>query len=224
MKIKLAIFDLDGVITSTTYEHYLAWDMLFQKHFNLHLDSDWESLTRGVSRLDSLKVLLKQCDIHLTNESKIEELANEKNQIYQSLIAGFSPSKLLPGALNLLKYLKKNNVLIALGSASKNGPFLLKRLEIESYFDYIVDPSQQRSKPQPDIFLDAMNHFGFKAEQCIAFEDAISGIKAIKNAHIYAIGVGNELLTQADWHIKHLDELDNQQLEKLLEGSHEQRP
>jgi beta-phosphoglucomutase len=218
-KIKLAIFDLDGVITSTTEEHFKAWTLLFIKHFGIRLDQNLEVYTKGVSRIESFKVLLKHSRVDLDDMKLIECLANEKNVIYKDLISEFDETKICPGVLDILNYLKQNNVKIALGSASKNAPYLIRNLKLEDYFDYIVDPTHKRSKPSPDIFLDAVYHFGYNPEEVIAFEDAEAGIKAIKNANIFAIGVGDEDLKDADIKLRSLKNLEIPILESIIRGN-----
>ncbi|PKK98743.1 MAG: beta-phosphoglucomutase [Tenericutes bacterium HGW-Tenericutes-2] len=217
-RIQLVIFDLDGVITSTTNEHFKAWSLLFIKHFGIHLSSELESYTKGVSRLDSLHVLLEKSGIKLTDQTMIEKLANEKNLIYQELISEFDETNRFAGVMELLDYLKSKSVKIALGSASKNSSFLLKRINLANKFDYIVDPSGLKSKPDPAIFLDAMHQLKLNPDQCIGFEDAIAGVEAIKSAGILAIGIGNEKLANADYHFRSLKDIDYELLEKLIEG------
>ena len=78
---------------------------------------------------------------HFSLEEKAE-LAEKKNKLYVSLISDFTPEKLLPGVLNLLKHLKREKTKIGLTSASKNGPLLLDRLGIGEYFDAVVDPGK----------------------------------------------------------------------------------
>lgn len=213
--VKLIIFDMDGVLTSTTYEHFAAWNFMFVKHFNIELDPALEVKTKGVSRMDSLDVLLNHYHLDLDYPHK-EIIANEKNLYYQDLIARFDESKLIEGVIPLLSYLKAKGLKMALGSASKNGPFLLKCLGIETYFDYVVDPTRLKSKPEPDIFVDAMVHFNLKPSECIGVEDAVAGIEAIKRAKMIAIGVGNENLSRADIFVEELQNLDFDLLEKLI--------
>jgi len=213
--IKLIIFDMDGVLTSTTYEHFAAWNFIFVKYFNIELDPALEVKTKGVSRMDSLEVLLSHYHLDIDDSQK-EIIANEKNSYYQELIAKFDEGKLIDGVIPLLSYLKDKGLKLALGSASKNGPFLLKCLGIETYFDYLVDPADLKSKPEPDIFLDAMFHFNLKPSECLGVEDAVAGIEAIKRAGMIAIGVGNEDLPRADIFVEKLRNLDFDQLEKLI--------
>ncbi len=214
--MKCAIFDLDGVITNTTDEHFGAWCNLFKKYFNIQLDQKLEIKTKGVSRRDSLEILLDYYGLHVSEEKK-QMLMDEKNRNYRDLINNIDESKLMAGVLDLLIYLKKNEIKIALGSASRNGETILDRLKIRYYFDYIVDPSLVKGKPNPDIFLSARDYFNLSSEECIGFEDAVSGIKAIKAAHMYAVGVGDENLAEADVQVASLVEFNHQLREKIFE-------
>ncbi len=217
--IKLVIFDLDGVITSTTDEHFAAWGFLFKKYYNIELDPALEVKTKGVSRMASLEVLLNHYHL-VIDEAMKERLADEKNLHYQDLIIKFDETKLIEGVVPLLNFLKKSRLKIALGSASKNGPFLLQRLGVVDYFDYVVDPSKLRSKPEPDIFLEAMIHFNLTPNECIGIEDAVAGIEAIKRAEMFAIGVGSESLSKADIHVDRLSDLNLNSFEKIIQMNH----
>lgn len=219
--IKLAIFDLDGVITSTSHEHYQAWKILFKNTFDITLDDAHEVYTKGVSRLDSLNVLLNIHQLVISEEQK-HIIAEEKNSIYLRLIEQFDGSHLLPGVKETLTRLKALNIRIALGSASKNGPLILEKLGMTSWFDYIVDPSQHKGKPDPAIFLDAMHHFHLTPHDCIAFEDAQSGIKSIKRAGMFAIGIGEDL-HEADIQISHFTDLNEILWERILKP-YDQKP
>lgn len=217
---KLFIFDLDGVLTSTSNEHFLAWTLL-GKELNISIDKSVEEKTKGVSRLDSLEIILSE--YNLENSYSLEEkiiLANKKNKMYKQLINRYSPTDLFEGVIELFEYLKTKNVLIALGSASMNGPKLINNLGINKYFDYFVDPSKNLSKPSPSIFLDAMNHFSLTSEECVGVEDAISGIEAINCASMYSIGIGTiENLDKSNIVFSSIKEIEFDWLEKLIEGN-----
>jgi len=213
--VKLVVFDLDGVLTSTTCAHFNAWISLFKKHFNIDLDPALEIKTKGVSRMDSLQVLLDAYGIRVPLERKVE-LTEEKNSHYLQSIARFNAQDLLPGTLDVLDYLKHKRVFIALGSASKNGPALLEALGIKKRFDYVVDPSKVRGKPHPDIFLDAMSFFGLKPEECLGVEDAEAGIQAIKAAGFKALGIGTEGLKDADIRVGSFENLTKNDWNRIL--------
>jgi beta-phosphoglucomutase len=220
--IKLFIFDLDGVITSTSNEHFMAWKRVIKDRFSIDVDDAVEELTKGVSRMQSLNRILESIGLSqsISDEEKMD-IAYTKNELYKSLISNFNENNIFPGVLKLFKYLKEKNILIALGSASKNGPTLISRLGIKDYFDYIVDPANLNSKPHPDIFNKAMKHFDLLPGECVGIEDAISGVTSIKSANMYAIGIGDkEQLNHADVVFKNINEINFKFLENLIEGDH----
>lgn len=187
---KAVLFDLDGVITDTAEYHYLAWKTLAQEQGIPGVDRKFNEQLKGVSRDDSLQKIL-DLDNRKVSPEEFAELADRKNRNYVEMIQKVSPSDIYPGILGLLKALRENGIKIALASASKNGPFLLKQMEIEDYFDAVADPAKvAASKPAPDIFLAAADQVGVGIEDCIGIEDAFAGIEAIKAAGAFPVGVG----------------------------------
>lgn len=200
MSIKLLIFDLDGVLTETSKQHYSAWKKL-SKEIGIEIDLKLNETLKGVARMDSLERILKfgRIDDKYSYQEKLE-LAAKKNNYYFEMIKNFSLANLFEGVEDLLERLKDRNFKIALGSASRNGPFLLKAMDIEKYFDYIVNPIKiKNGKPAPDTFLDARDKFKLNSSECVGIEDSIEGIKSIKSANMFAIGIGDpSILTEAD--------------------------
>lgn len=204
---KGAIFDLDGVLVDTAKYHYKAWKMLAQKlGFDFSI-SDNERL-KGVSRMQSLEILLEIGGITETEERK-NELAELKNTCYVNLIEKIDENELLMGAKDYLNQLKANGVKIALGSASKNAMMILNNLGIVDLFDAIIDGNKvSRTKPDPEVFTKAVDELGLSTDECIVFEDAVAGIEAAKNAGIATVGIGNRMvLRDADFVVKGLYEL-----------------
>lgn len=189
---KAVLFDLDGVITDTAEYHFRAWKALAEE-IGIHgVDRSFNEQLKGVSREESLKKILTLGDTSKSYKAEeLAALAARKNENYVKMIEDVSPTDVYPGILQLLKDLKINGIKIALASASKNGPFLLKKLELTNYFDAIADPAKVlASKPAPDIFLAAAAGVSVNADETIGIEDSQSGIEAIKAAGSLPIGVG----------------------------------
>jgi beta-phosphoglucomutase len=206
--IKAIIFDLDGVITDTAELHYNAWKKCAAS-IDIAIDSQFNEKLKGVGRMESLELILK----HGGKQNQFSEeekriLADAKNDYYKTLI-GTNSLKMLPGIPNLLLTIKQSGYKLGLASASKNAPLILQALEIIHLFDAIADPSTiKEGKPAPDIFLQAAQLLGVKTQECIAIEDAQSGIEAIKKAGMFAVGVGDEAyLNQADYVVPSTKEL-----------------
>lgn len=189
--IKGFIFDLDGVITDTAELHFLAWKNLADEQ-GWAFDREVNEKLRGVSRIDSIKIILDHNTLSL-DEGTLNDLAAKKNEIYVGSLDTVSSDDYLPGAEELLKNLRVEGFLVALGSASKNSTKVLQQLNATKYFDIIGDGnSVSKSKPAPDIFLYGAEKLKLRPEQCIVFEDAESGVDAAKAGGFHCVGIGPE--------------------------------
>ncbi len=216
MKVEGLIFDLDGVIVDTAKYHYLAWKELADELGFYFSEEDNERL-KGVSRMQSLDILLEVGGINLPDEKK-QELAKKKNKQYVDMIKKMKPDELLPGALNFLKSAKAKGYKTALGSASKNAMIILNRLEIAGLFDVIIDGTKvSKAKPDPEVFLAGAKALNVKAENCVVFEDAAAGIEAAHNGNMFCIGIGiNENLPDADFLISGFEKFTIDDFENLI--------
>ena len=151
-KIKAFIFDLDGVIVDTAKYHYLAWKDLANSLGFDFTENDNERL-KGVSRVRSLEILLEIGGKEFDEQTKVE-LAARKNNQYVGLISKMTPREILPGATNFLQSAKEAGIKIVLGSASKNAPLILEKIELDHFFDAVIDGNKvSRAKPDPEVFL-----------------------------------------------------------------------
>ena len=196
--IKGFIFDLDGVITDTAELHYEAWKDLADE-MGWDFDRALNENLRGISRLDSIKVIMDHNNVEL-DPKETERLANKKNEIYVASLDKITPEDYLPGAKELLTHLRTEGFNVALGSASKNAIKVLDQLNAMGYFDIIGDgTSVSKSKPEPDIFLYGSEKMGLQPDDCIVFEDAEKGIDAAKAGGFYSVGIGpDERVGHAD--------------------------
>ena len=191
--LKAVVFDLDGVLTDSAKYHYQAWKMLADK-LGIPFDEEYNEKLKGVSRMESLELILQNGNAQdkYTQEEKVA-MATEKNEFYKQLIHQITPEDVLPGIHDFLEQLKAAGIKTAVASVSHNAPFILERLELDKYFDYICDAAQvPRAKPFPDIFLSAAKNLGVEPANCIGVEDAQAGIQAINAAGMMSVGVGTE--------------------------------
>jgi beta-phosphoglucomutase len=197
-QIKACIFDLDGVIVDTAKYHYLAWKRLAEE-LGFYFSPEQNERLKGVSRMRSLEILLEVGGKKLS-QKEMEKAADKKNRWYVEFISKITPDEILPGAYELLIELKTNKIKRALGSASKNARTILDRLELNRFFDAVIDGNKvSKAKPDPEVFLKAAEELKIIPEECIVFEDAQAGIEAAINGKMRCIGVGDyELLRQAD--------------------------
>ncbi|EAF0291411.1 beta-phosphoglucomutase [Listeria monocytogenes] len=213
--LKGVVFDLDGVITDTAHYHYLAWKKTAES-IGIEFDEAFNENLKGVSRIDSLLLILKKDGRENDfTEEQIEALAADKNDFYVSLLKEITPADVLPGIKELIVDLKKQNLKCAIASVSKNARTVLSALEMEQEFDYIVDAAKiTKSKPDPEIFVEACRGLGLETSEVVGIEDAQAGIEAINAAGIVSVGVGSGL-RDADMTMKSTGLLDLRILEIL---------
>ena len=185
------IFDLDGVICSTDRYHYLAWKALSDR-LGIPFDKQVNSQLRGVSRMESLEIVLGEHSADYSEEQK-EALATEKNEIYKSYLSSMTPRDLPKEVRMTLHMLRQRGYLLAIGSSSKNTQQILRQLGLGDFFDAIADGTMiTKSKPDPEVFLLAASKLGVLPENAIVIEDAESGVRAAKAGRFRAIGIRTE--------------------------------
>jgi beta-phosphoglucomutase len=209
------IFDLDGVLVDTAKYHFIAWKKLADELGIPFTETDNERL-KGVSRMDSLDIILSIGGVTLSAERKIE-LANKKNSWFVDFVNNMKPDDIFPGVKELLQSIRAKGFSVALASSSKNAPAVLKLLKIEDQFDVVVDGTMvQQAKPDPEIFLLAANKLGKVQSECVVFEDAEAGVEAAKRAHMKCVGVGNsKSLYKADYIVSQMADFKITDLEKI---------
>lgn len=210
--IKGLIFDLDGVIVDTARYHFIAWKSLSDK-LNIPFDEKENEALKGVGRSESLDKILSWGNLDISQPEK-EILLKEKNDHYRSLISNMEPDEILPGVNSFLNQAKAQGLKLAIGSSSRNAPAILKAVELDDFFDAIIDGNKiSHSKPHPEVFEKAVKALNLSKEECIVFEDALAGVESAKNAGIKCIGVGDKsVLKDADLVIEGFE---NQNLELL---------
>lgn len=184
------IFDLDGVLLSTDEMHYLAWKSLADD-LGVPFDRTDNHRQRGVSRMESLEVVLEKSSRSFTWEEKLA-LAERKNDRYRALLQTLTPDIVAPEVRQTLARLKEMGILLAVGSSSKNAKFILEKTDMTHFFDAISDGTNiTRSKPDPQVFLMAAQFIGLKPEDCAVVEDAVAGIDAARAGGFTGIGIGD---------------------------------
>lgn len=177
MKYKGIIFDLDGVICFTDKYHYQAWKKIADE-LGIYFDENINNRLRGVSRMESLEIILEKYPQTLSAEEK-EKLAERKNKEYVSFLNQMSPKDMDSETKSTLDELRKQGCLLAIGSSSKNAKLILEKLGLSDYFDAVSDGTNiTKSKPDPEVFLKAAQALGLETKECLVVEDAKAGIEA----------------------------------------------
>ncbi len=191
MKYKAIIFDLDGVICHTDRYHYLAWKQLADR-LGIEFNEKINNRLRGVSRMDSLEIILEKWDKEPFSEEEKLQFAEEKNDIYKQLLKKMSAKDLSKEVKETLEHLRTRGLLLAIGSSSKNTRFILGQIGLGDFFDAISDGNNiTKSKPDPEVFLKAAKYLKLEPSECLVIEDAKAGIDAAKAAGMDSAAIGD---------------------------------
>lgn len=188
MKYEGIIFDLDGVIVSTDHYHYLAWKELADE-YSIYFDKEINQRLRGVSRMESLDIILEKSSKSFSSEEKFE-MADKKNKIYQEYLKQMSGKDISSEVKETLDILRENNIKIAIGSSSKNTKLILNQIGLVGFFDAISDGTMiEYSKPHPEVFIKAANLLEIDCKKCLVVEDAEAGCISAKSASMDVAGI-----------------------------------
>lgn len=230
------IFDLDGVITQTQKTHAKAWKKAFDDFLKkrargsnftpFDISKDYLLYVDGKPRDEGIKSFLASRDIELPqirdvnteDVDTIESLGNSKNNYYLEFLSyGIQTYK---SSIELLLKLNNFGFLTAVVSSSKNCRYVLQASNLNSHFNTIVDGLDLQNlglngKPEPDLFLEALNRINVEPSRAVVIEDAIAGVKAGKKGEFgKVIGVDRSNQSKqlrkagADIVVKDLDEID----------------
>ena len=184
------IFDLDGVITETSEYHFLAWKTVCKK-IGYDLTRKKNEKLKGVNRNKCLDLIMEWGKIRLS-EKEIESLLEAKNNIYKDYIKDLNENDVCEGVLNFINDAIKNNIKIALYSASRNAKRILCQLKIIDLFTVIIDGNNvSNAKPDPEGFKIAADLTKTNTKDCVVFEDSISGIEGANKLNMYTVGIGS---------------------------------
>jgi len=208
MKYEGVIFDLDGVICHTDKFHYQAWKALADD-LDIYFDEMINNRLRGVSRMESLEIILERYDGKPFSKNDKIRFTENKNDIYKSLLMKMDKSYLSDTVFNTLKILRDNGIKLAIGSSSKNADLILNRIGLGRFFDAVSDGNNiQFSKPHPQVFLLAAEYISLPPAKCLVVEDARAGIEAAAAGGFDSVGIGDAYDDErASYHITEFDEL-----------------
>ena len=189
-KYKGIIFDLDGVICHTDRYHYMAWKNMADS-LGIYFDEEINNRLRGVSRMESLEIILERSDKKYSDKEK-EEFANKKNELYKELLNEMSEKDLDKKVKDTLDILKQRGYKTAIASSSKNAKLILSKLNLIDFFDIIIDGNDIKySKPDKEVFEKAGIVLKLLPNECLVVEDAASGVEGAIRAGMQVAGIGD---------------------------------
>jgi len=213
---KACIFDLDGVIVDTAGFHYQSWKRLADE-LGFEFTEEQNEEMKGISRMDSLDIVLEIGKISVSKEDKIR-MAEQKNLWYRDHLANLTETAILPGVHEFLMELKKADIPFALGSASKNAGLVMSKIGISTLFHTIVDGNDTtNSKPDPEVFHKGAEALDIEPQHIVVFEDSYKGLVAANTGGFISCGVGAvDNLPNADFVIDSFMDFSIQDLKSLI--------
>ncbi|MEM7549462.1 MAG: HAD family phosphatase [Bacteroidota bacterium] len=218
--LKAAIFDMDGVIVNSEPLHRKAYYSMFQEAGIEVPEELYDSFT-GKSTINICRQLRERFNTSQT----AEEVVQIKRSFYNIIFENDKTFDLIKGVRSLIQNYYKNGLTLVLASSSSmlNIDRIFDRFNLNQYFkDKISGADLAASKPDPEIFLKAVESTGFSAEECMIIEDATNGIEAAKSAGIFCVGFNstetkNQDYSKADLVIDNFESIHFQKISNIFQ-------
>jgi alpha,alpha-trehalose phosphorylase len=177
------LFDLDGVLTSTTTLHAACWKQAFDEVLDepFDADRDYHSHVDGKPREAGARALLRARGVD-PSPALVRSIADRKQALVERALEddGVRP---FPGSVRWVLQLRGDGVPTAVVSSSANCRAVLRAAGIDDLFDITVDGGDVarlglRGKPAPDGFLAAAACLQASPGRSVVVEDALAGVEA----------------------------------------------
>jgi HAD superfamily hydrolase (TIGR01509 family) len=181
------IFDLDGTLVDSVYQHVMAWQEALQAE---HIDLSMWRIHRRIGMSGGLftGMLLREIDIEIS-PALLDRLQTRHSEAYGRLVRSVRP---LPGALQLLEHLTRTEIPWAVATSGNMdvAKYNLELLEIEpSKVPVITRQDVRRAKPDPDLFLAAADRLRLDITSAVIIGDSIWDMLAARRARGLGVGV-----------------------------------
>ncbi len=178
------IFDMDGVLVDSADAHLKSWRLL-AKECGRTVTQEQFAESFGRQNRDIIPALFGPAF-----ESRMQELADRKEELYRDLIQQRTP--IIEGAVELVWDLHNAGARIAVGSSGPpaNIEVVVASMGIGECLSGIVTGDDvAKGKPDPEVFLLAADRLGLAPARCVVIEDAPVGIEAARAAGVHAVAI-----------------------------------
>jgi putative hydrolase of the HAD superfamily len=189
--IKALLFDFDGLILDTETPEYHVWQAIYREHGFELPHEEWGRIIGGygISDFDAAEHL------SLLAQGRLDSVSlRTRHRLESDALTLAQP--ILPGVMDLIHEAKRMGLQLAIASSSPHSwvDTHAKRLKIFHYFEAVIcadDVGAGRTKPNPDLFLLALDRLKVPKEAAVVFEDSPNGVKAANRAGIFVVAVPN---------------------------------
>ncbi|HEY5854941.1 MAG TPA: HAD-IA family hydrolase [Aldersonia sp.] len=198
--ITVALFDLDGVLTSTAVLHRKAWKQAFDSYlsgrdepFVPFTDQDYLDYVDGRPRIDGVRTFLHARGIDVS-DAVVNEIGTSKNEEFVAAVERGEVEP-YPGSVRYLTQAQQAGLSIGVVTSSKNGKAVLDAADLTHFVEHRIDGNDitgrgLRGKPAPDSYLAGAAAFDAEPRSAAVFEDALSGLEAGRAGGFgYVVGI-----------------------------------
>ena len=195
-----AIFDLDGTLVDSMG----VWHRIDEEFLNrrgIRMDDTYTRAVKTMQYKDAAAYTIRRYGLQESEEAIMREWDDMALEEYRYHI------RCKPGAAEYLRFLKHRGIRIALATVSHRGlsEAVLKGNGIYEYFDALTDVSQvARGKEEPDLYLYAARQIQVRPQQCVVFEDVLTGIRSAARAGFLTCGVKDHSSREEESEIRRL--------------------
>ena len=201
---------MDGVLVNSEPLHHQVCKVQF-KDLNIEVSNELFATFTGSSN----KMIYQKLKTKFQLQEDVSELIAEKNRLFVNAFKSDSTHDLIDGVKELIVDLHQKGMQIIVASSSEMEIInaIFDRFDLHTYFSYKVSGADfPESKPNPAIFLKAVELSGNSPSECVIIEDSTNGIKAANAAGVYCIaykasGVDSQNQSLADKIIYNYKEL-----------------
>jgi beta-phosphoglucomutase len=202
------IFDMDGVIIDSNPFHKIALKQFCQKYGKDLSEEQLKEKIYGRTNRDWITNVFGKLE-----EKKLKAYAEEKEALFRKLYE--QDIHAVNGLITFLEAMDRLGIprAIATSAPRLNVDFTLNHTGIEKYFPVILDDSFiSKGKPDPEIYIKSAQALNLAPENCVVFEDSLSGVQAGKRAGCKVVGVTTthsaEELSETDFVIHDFSEIE----------------
>lgn len=200
--IDACIFDMDGTLVDSLH----IWEDIDKRFFNIHdmqVPQDYDKMIAHMSFIEMAEFTKKKYKFKESVFEIMETWLNWSKEAYVNTIQEKENVK------EVLSYLKEKHIPLSLATANKKELYepCLKRLDLNKYFDYILNINDINStKQEPTIYLNLASKMNSKIERTLVFEDILIAVKTAKDANFKVCGVYDKNNVRDEEEIKKLSD------------------